>query len=415
MPTSSSQMIAAYNQGRDPSRLALKLQAMRDNPFSFLRGTAHLFHQRMAETQTDPGGPAAWICGDLHLENFGTYLANNGLTYFDVNDFDECALAPCTWDILRLATSILIAAPLYGLKRPAAIALATQAIAAYRTELSTGKPRWIERKTADGVIGDLIDSLRNRDPQKFVLKRTTNKRGEALDTSLPKMQPVTAKQERQPVRDFIESRTDGAKGPQAYRFLDMAYRIAGTGSLGVCRYVVLVEQLTQNGSKALLDLKVSLPSGVAPVSGVPQPVWNNDAHRVVAVQNLAQVLPPALLQAVTIADRPFVFKELQPTSDRLDLDAVAKDADQLTATINTMGSLTAWAHLRAAGHMTSASPDALVAFAQDKAAPKAILQAAQTMEQSTRNDWAEYCTAFDAGAFSATMAHLDKTKGDEAA
>lgn len=333
MTVSSPDAIAAYNQGRDPSRLALKLQAMSGNPFTFLRGTAHLFHQRMSELAIAPDGPATWICGDLHLENFGTYLASNGLTYFDVNDFDECCLAPCPWDILRLSTSILVAAPLYGIKRAAAIALATQAIASYRTELATGKPRWIERKTADGVIGELIDKLRHRDPEKFVNKRTTDKRAETLDTSLPKMQAVVSKEEREQVRQFVESRTVGAKGPQEFKFLDVAYRIAGTGNLGVCRYVVLAQTVAEPERKLLLDLKGTLPSSVTAISRATQPAWNNEAQRVVAVQNLAQVLPPALLQAVTFGGQSFVFKELQPTSDRLDLDEVAKDPAEFAAVI----------------------------------------------------------------------------------
>jgi uncharacterized protein (DUF2252 family) len=415
MSMRASEIIAAYNAGRDPSRLALKLKAMRDNPFSFLRGTAHLGHRRTSEAGVATAGPPAWNCGDLHLENFGTYLAGNGLTYFDINDFDECALAPCSWDIVRLATSILIAAPLYKIKRTTAVAHATQAITSYCSELASGKPRWIERKTADGVIGALMESLRHRDAAKFVQKRTTSKRAEILDTGLPKMQPVTAKAERQQIRDFIQSRSASANGPQAYKFFDVAYRIAGTGSLGVCRYVVLVEVLGEAGRKALLDLKVTLPSSLATVSDATQPAWNNEAERVVAIQNLAQVLPPALLQAVVFAERAFVFKELQPSSDRLDLDEVAKDAGEFAATVSTMGALAAWAQLRAAGRLTAASADALVAFAQDKALTVTLLQAAQAMDEITRNDWAEYCAAFDQGAFAATMQHLDKTKGDEAA
>jgi hypothetical protein len=127
------------------------------------------------------------------------------------------------------------------------------------------------------------------------------------------------------------------------------------------------------------------------------------------------VLPPALLQAIVIAERAFVFKELQPSSDRLDLDEVAKDAGQFAATVGTMGALAAWAQLRAAGWLTAASADAVVAFAQDKAMAGVLLQAAQAMEEITRTDWAEYCAAYDAGAFAATMRHLDQGKGDEAA
>lgn len=415
MSNQASQLIAAYNAGRDPSRLALKLQAMRDNPFSFLRGTAHLFYRRMADAGIDPGGPSAWICGDLHLENFGTYAAGNGLTYFDINDFDECALAPCSWDVLRLATSILIAAPLYDIRRPAAVSFANQAIAAYLTELATGKPRWIERKTADGVIGALMESLRHRDSAKFVQKRTTSKRAEALDTTLPKMQPVSSKAEREAVRTFIESRMHGAGAAPAYEFLDVAYRIAGTGSLGITRYVVLASVTDEDGRKTLLDLKATLASAAAPVSPVAQPAWKDEADRVVAVQVFSQVLPPALLRAVKLGDRAFVFKELQPSSDRLDLNEVAKHSEAFAATVGTMGALAAWSQMRAAGHLTAASTDPLMAYGRDKTAAKGLLQSAQQLEQATRDDWREYCAAFDAGAFADTMRHLDKSKGDEAA
>ena len=60
----------------------------------FLRGSAHLFHARLKRGVFKPA-PVAWCCGDMHLENFGSYHGDNGLAYFDINDFDEAALAPC--------------------------------------------------------------------------------------------------------------------------------------------------------------------------------------------------------------------------------------------------------------------------------------------------------------------------------
>lgn len=58
--------------------------------------------------------PAVWSCGDLHLENFGSFKADNGLTQFDINDFDESALAPATWELVRFVTSVLIGADTLG-------------------------------------------------------------------------------------------------------------------------------------------------------------------------------------------------------------------------------------------------------------------------------------------------------------
>lgn len=405
----AADLIAAYNQGRDASRLALKYQAMRDNAFSFLRGTAHLFHDRMKSNAIDPGGPAAWICGDLHLENFGTYLGGNGLTYFDVNDFDEAALAPCTWDPLRFATSILIAAPIYQIQRAAALDLAGKAIESYRAELATGKPRWIERRTADGPIGVLIDGLKHRDPDKFIQKRTTAK-GTRLDTGSDKMQPVTSAAERKLVKRYVE----GLAGDSC---LDVAYRIAGTGSLGIRRYVALMARKDASGDKhkVLLDLKAALPSSVAVASPSAQPAWANEAERIVAVQVHGQAIPPSLLQVATLGSDAFVLKELQPTADRLNLPLAAKDATTFASTMATMAALSAWAHLRSAGRLSAASPDALTAFANAKDSGKPILQAAKAMEKLTLEDWKVYCAAYDAGAFRSVLDAADKSKRDEAA
>lgn len=410
-------LITTYNDGRAKSRLALKYKAMRDNPFSFLRGTAHLFHQRLRETGVDSGGPGAWISGDLHLENFGTYLGNNGLTYFDVNDFDECALAPCSWDLLRLVTSILVAAPAYKLQRSDAVALAGEAIERYRSELAGGKPRWIERRTADGAIGDLIDGLKHRDAAKFVLKRTVGKRGDKLDTASDKMEAVTNTTERKAVTTFVSGLAPQAGGTAHHKVLDVAYRIAGTGSLGIPRYVVLVEQTGADGkpAKALLDLKFSLPSSVAPASKLAQPDLGSEAQRIVTVQTLAQAIPPHLLQAVSVGAKPFVLKELQPSADRLDLATLAADKARITQAIGTMAALAAWAHLRTAGRHGAPSADDLVAFAQAKSALKPVLPAARAMEKSTLDDWATFCKAYDAGAFADVLAAIDKTKADEAA
>src|SRR5258708_8490882 len=87
--------IRRYNTGREPERLTLKYLAMSQSPFAFFRGTAHvLWEDARAAASSLPDGPAAWGCGDLHLENFGSYRGANRLAYFDMNDFDDAALGP---------------------------------------------------------------------------------------------------------------------------------------------------------------------------------------------------------------------------------------------------------------------------------------------------------------------------------
>jgi len=86
-----AERLKAFNQGREPGRLAMKYKAMNKDAFAFLRGSCHLFYEDWPKDSPLDATPAAWICGDLHLENFGSYKGDNRLVYFDINDFDESA------------------------------------------------------------------------------------------------------------------------------------------------------------------------------------------------------------------------------------------------------------------------------------------------------------------------------------
>src|SRR5471032_3231735 len=124
--------IRDFNAGRDPERLALKYRAMRANPFAFLRGTCHLFYDELASASVPADAPLVWACGDLHLENFGSYKGDNRLVYFDLNDFDEAALAPFTLELVRFLASIMVAAKSLGLPQAQANELCRLFVDVYR-------------------------------------------------------------------------------------------------------------------------------------------------------------------------------------------------------------------------------------------------------------------------------------------
>ena len=108
--------IKQYNQGRNPELLLLKYKLMTQNPFAFLRATCHLFYEDWPAFSPFDEAPPVWICGDLHLQNFGSYRGDNRFVYFGINDFDESVLAPCTWDLARLLVSILLAGQILKMK-----------------------------------------------------------------------------------------------------------------------------------------------------------------------------------------------------------------------------------------------------------------------------------------------------------
>src|SRR5271170_3294349 len=94
--------IQEFNAPLLPNMVKLKYKAMAENAFSFFRGTCHLFYQDLSQKNDLPPSPLAWLCGDLHLENFGSYKGDNKLVYFDLNDFDEGILAPANWELARV-------------------------------------------------------------------------------------------------------------------------------------------------------------------------------------------------------------------------------------------------------------------------------------------------------------------------
>ena len=99
---SSTQKIIDFNNDRLPEMLIWKYRFMRENMFRFFRGTCHLFYDDLSKAADFPQEPIAWISGDAHLENFGSFRADNGQVYFDLNDFDEAILALVPWEVVRL-------------------------------------------------------------------------------------------------------------------------------------------------------------------------------------------------------------------------------------------------------------------------------------------------------------------------
>src|ERR1700730_17049882 len=106
---SVSERIRTFNAQLIPDKVQLKYKLMAADVFRFFRGTCHLFYEDLSNQSLIPGTPAVWMCGDLHLENFGSYKGDNRLVYFDLNDFDESILGPASWELARIITSILVA------------------------------------------------------------------------------------------------------------------------------------------------------------------------------------------------------------------------------------------------------------------------------------------------------------------
>ena len=361
--TTVVERIQQFNQNRKPELLTLKYQTMRENAFNFLRGTCHLFYEDLPASSPLNAAPLVWVCGDLHLENFGSYKGNDRLVYFDINDFDEAALAPCTWDLARFLSSILVAAHTLNLEEADARALCHNFLIAYTRVLAKGQVGIIKRETATGLVKELLNSLKQRKRKDFLDKRT-KKVGKTRQLLINEKALAIAQSQRDKIEALLATWAAKQKNPKFFRLLDAAYRVAGTGSLGLDRYIVLVEGNGSPNDNYLLDLKMGTTSALEPYLLSPQPYWATQAERVVAVQQRLQWAPPALLDTVSIDGQSYVLRELQPTDDAVKLDQWNGKLGRLRKVIETMAGIAAWGHLLSVGWQGSAIADDLITFAQ---------------------------------------------------
>lgn len=345
-----TESILLYNHGRDPDRLNLKLAAIAAEPFAFFRGTNHLY---AASLQGDIGldAPHTYVCGDLHVENFGSFKGDNGLVYFDLNDFDDALVAPFTVDAVRMLSSVLVAAHQYGLSEADARVACANMLGEYTHTLRTGKPRWIERATATGLVATLLRQVKRRRRGSLLAARTTLRAGRRrLNLDRHAMRADREQRERAAHILSVYSQQDH----HGHRFVgeDAARRVAGVGSLGLERYVVLAHDMQLPTSRRLVDIKRAAPSAWVDMEH-HQPHWGSDAQRVVTSQQIMQAASPALLSYVALGRREsFVVKSLQPTTDRVDL-AHCRNKTALLDVLATMARAAAWAHLRGCGHQAA--------------------------------------------------------------
>ncbi|MGC4060913.1 MAG: DUF2252 family protein [Aquabacterium sp.] len=394
--------VLRHNAGRDPERLAMKYARIRQNPFVFMRGTCHLFHQQLPDHKAFVKAPPAWACGDLHLENFGSYKGDNRLVYFDINDFDEAVLAPATLDALRFMSSVTLAAETMQVSAKEAKALNGAFLDAYFGALAQGKARWIERDTAQGLVHDLLDGLRARQRPAFLDGRTVLKgQRRTLRVDGKKALPVTAAQRRHVV-SLLDAFACTQDKPGFFDVLDVARRIAGNGSLGLERYVILVRGKGAPDGHYLLDLKAAAPSCLKPhlpLRHPKQPKWASQAHRVVALQRRMQAVSMAFLHPIVHGEQSYVLRALQPSEDRVSLSGPGIGVVQLQGVIRQMAQCLAWAQLRSSGRQGSAIADELVEWGQTQQWRKALLAGADACAQQVHADWLRYAEAYDDGAF----------------
>src|SRR5271157_3014331 len=327
--------------------LRYKHEQMAAALFPFFRATFYRWVQVWPEVCADlDRAPHILSVGDLHVENFGTWRDTDGRLVWGVNDFDEACVYPYTMDLVRLATSALVAA------REEHLTMKPKESAA---AILAGYERGMEEGGRPFVLGESHERLRAiaesklRDPVVFwqKLDRLPTAKGEVPESA----------------REAIEHLLPEPAMP--YR---LARRVAGLGSLGRVRLVASAEG---KGGRVAREAKALLPSALC---------WLNP-------QQSAEILYGAILRRAVRCPDPYVqmrghwiVRRLSPHCSRIELEALGTSRGECRL-LEAMGRETANIHL--------GTEEKRKAILKDLRRRKGnwLVGAAQTMADAMEKDW----------------------------
>jgi hypothetical protein len=334
-----------------PADLRLKHQRMKEGPFPFLRSTFYRWMQIWPMVGPElANAPRVLGVGDLHVENFGTWRDIEGRLVWGVNDFDEAAELPFTVDLVRLATSALLAIDAGHLSLTAQGACSA-ILEGYRKSLYVHGSPFVLEEDHKWLRDIALAELRNpiRFWQQMDSLRTV--RGEV---------PASA-------RDALE-RLLPVRGLE-YR---IAHRVAGLGSLGRMRYVAIADC---RGGKVAREAKAVVPSSVHWVHKPKEPA--ECEYQIII--NRAVRSPDRFVQL----RKGWIVRRLSPHCCRIELSVLPRGRDEIRLLL-AMGWETANIHLR--------TPSARKRIRQflNRLKPNWLSSAARDLAKVVSADWREW-------------------------
>jgi uncharacterized protein (DUF2252 family) len=401
--------ILEFNRDREPGLVRLKLRKMRADPFTFFRGADHLFCQDWRELRPLDVGPDVLISGDLHLENFGAHRTTEGDFRYDVNDFDEAVVAPCSFDVVRCSTSIILASEQWKLKPSQATGMALAYLENYREAvLKAVETRSVHEIVPHGGHGPIQEILGSTaiSTQAQLLKAKTRRKasGRPLIRRTDMVVDVSRKRFDQ-VASALESHGQRLGKPDPFKVHDLVFRIAGVGSLGVRRYLALVEGAGPPDGYHLLDIKECSPSAVvACATDTLVDIEDDEARRVVLSQTILQRNAAVGLDVLKIGQRSYRMREMIPAENRSSLDRFKERPERLRRAVERAGRLTASSQLRGARFKRGHDRWPELARWAEGSSLDAVLAAAARFTERTNRQHAEFQAATrHAGGISAAL------------
>jgi uncharacterized protein (DUF2252 family) len=356
---SATDILVAQNAGRLIELVPLRFARMLADPFSFYRGSAAVMAADLAASPST--GIEVMCCGDAHASNFGIYAAPHRSLVFDLNDFDEAAVAPAEWDVKRLITSAIVGGRHAGYAAKAIRRCVEQALVGYQTSLQAMleemnvldryylrvEPEHYTGKVSKGlqaVVQTTISRARNRTSAR-VFKQITEIGPDGtprLRESPPVLQHVDEETEAplvEAVQEYLAVvPADVALLLSHFRITDVALRVVGVGSVGTRCYLVIL--VGPNGTPLILQIKEAVRSVLDEFGGWPQPESlraaveaKGQGVRVTDGQQILQAMSDVFLGTTRKDGRDYYVRQFHDMKGTVDIEGMsaATFGDYVTA------------------------------------------------------------------------------------
>jgi uncharacterized protein (DUF2252 family) len=397
------ELVARSMRGRVPALIQLKYQLMVASPFGYFRGAVPVM---AADLSVLPNtGIAAQLCGDAHVRNLGAFAAPDGRLVFDINDFDETIRGPFEWDLKRMAASLMLAGRESGHKEASARQAVEKFVARYAAQMRAFSRMpllemahfQVHRIEEVAPVHDALLKAERSTPLHTLEKLTelaSEKPGaERCFIELePTLTRVTGRQAAVvlaalgPYREMLEPQRQHLLS--LYRPVDVAFKVVGTGSVGLRDYCIYFEG---NGSKdpLFLQIKEEPASAYAPYLHDAAPPHHN-GQRVAEGQKAMQVQSDPFLGWTHITGRDYLVRQLNDHKGSIELEDL--EGDGLEAYGEICG------ELLARGHARSGDPLILAGYiGSGDGFAEALTKFGAAYANQTEKDWEELKRSGKAG------------------
>lgn len=385
----TSEILDVFNKAfgglvtKDPSAFQTKFRKMAATAFALFRGTACLFYHDLREegpngAYLDDEMGRIWIHGDLHAENFGTYMSSHGRLVFNVNDFDEAYIGPFTWDLKRLSASIALIGYAKALSDGQISRLVKALAASYRQQIHAlaSSSDEVSGFTIDTARGPLLEALRSArlGSRVGMLDSTTHIHGHERCFSegdgVIKVNGATRNKVIEAFERYLETLPDPKRRGSCYVKDVVSRRGVGIGSAGLPTYNLLVagESEALEGD-VVIYMKESQPSAVSSQfkDDKAQSCFKHEGHRTVMSQRALQAHADPWLGWTEMDGKGYMVTEVSPFAIDIEWSEI-NDPDEMMAVAADFGGTVAVMHGAADGE----SEHSLVPFSTEKAINGAI-------------------------------------------